>query len=381
MSGSIRKLPSGRYQARWTDSAGRRITAPVTFTTKRQATSWLVEQEADRLRGVVRDHDGGRRLFGDFASEWIDNGGSRGRLAPRTEALYRDLLARDLIDLHGTPLRSLQPSDVRRWYSTARTALKVRSKARSGSGDARLRQAYAFGKAVMNTAVRDGITPSNPFSIIGAGVASAPERPYMSPEVLAQIVESMPEHYRVPMHVMFGAHLRLGELAGLQRGDFDAEAGTLRVERQHVTLKGQLLITATKTGQARTVTLPPSTRALLSAHLHGTNGSATEPIFIDRTGESSLRPNAVQQAWRKATKALGLSQFHVHDVRHASLTVAAQAGATTRELMARAGHRTTAAAMVYQHVAEERSAVLAEQIDVLSASRLGTNWARQPIEA
>lgn len=58
-------------------------------------------------------------------------------------------------------------------------------------------------------------------------------------------------------------------------------------------------------------------------------------------------------------------------MRHASVTVAAQAGVTTRELMTRAGHRTTAAAMVYQHVAEERSAGLAVQMDALTLGAEG----------
>jgi integrase len=140
-----------------------------------------------------------------------------------------------------------------------------------------------------------------------------------------------------------------------------------------IDVNAQRLTTPTKTGQARTVALPPSTTALLKAHISATRGTAKSPMFVDHTGRSSLTRNATQQAWRKATKALGLDQFHVHDVRHAGLTLAAQAGATTRELMARAGHRTTAAAMTYQHVAEERSALLAERMDALtSASATGT---------
>lgn len=44
----------------------------------------------------------------------------------------------------------------------------------------------------------------------------------------------------------------------------------------------------------------------------------------------------------------------------------AQAGGTMRELMARAGHRAARAALVYQHAAEERNAVLAERMDSLT---------------
>lgn len=60
----------------------------------------------------------------------------------------------------------------------------------------------------------------------------------------------------------------------------------------------------------------------------------------------------------------------MHDLRHAGLTLAVRAGGTTRELMARAGHRTARAALIYQHAAEERSAVLAGAMDALSAGAI-----------
>ncbi len=66
----------------------------------------------------------------------------------------------------------------------------------------------------------------------------------------------------------------------------------------------------------------------------------------------------------------------MHDLRHASLTAAAQAGGTTRELMARAGHRTARAALIYQHAAEERSAVLAEAMDALAGGAIAGRSSR-----
>ena len=47
------------------------------------------------------------------------------------------------------------------------------------------------------------------------------------------------------------------------------------------------------------------------------------------------------------------------------------ASGTTRELVARAGHRTTAAAMTYQHVADERNALAADRMDALAGTALG----------
>lgn len=41
----------------------------------------------------------------------------------------------------------------------------------------------------------------------------------MAPDVLSAIVDRMPERYHLPMQVMFGGQLRLGELVALERGD------------------------------------------------------------------------------------------------------------------------------------------------------------------
>lgn len=356
------------------------MTAPITYATKQAALDHVAEVRADRLRGVDRDHRDGTEHFDRFAADWIGNGGRRGHLAPRTRELYEDLLARDLAYFHGVALHAITPREVRAWH-TQHTRTTAKSARKRGSiGDARVREAYALFRAVFTTAVQDRTIAENPCRIDRAGHARSEERPYLSPEVLARIVAEMPDHYATPMRLAFGAYLRLGELVALQRRDYDAERHTLSIERQAVIVKGATEVTPTKTGNATEVVLPPSVAAMIEAHLGVTNGFGKSAMFTRPTGEPITR-NALQQAWRKATKALGVSQFHVHDVRHASLTVAAQAGATTRELMARAGHRTTAAAMIYQHVAEQRNATIAERMDALAGGTfgapIGTRMARE----
>lgn len=130
--------------------------------------------------------------------------------------------------------------------------------------------------------------------------------------------------------------------------------------------------------------LPPSIAAEVESHLASTTGFPKSPMFPRRDGQG-VTGNALSRAWRKAARGVGLGQFHVHDLRHAGLTAAAQAGGTTRELMARAPHRTARAALIYQHAAEERNAVLAEAMDALAGGVIGrttgTSMARQGLEA
>lgn len=141
---------------------------------------------------------------------------------------------------------------------------------------------------------------------------------------------------------------------------------------------GEFITTPTKTGNTRTVALPPRIATELGAYLDGTTGFGKSPLFPRADGEA-ITGNALGQAWRKAARSIGLGQFHVHDVRHAGLMMAAQGGATTRELMARGGHRTARAALIYQHVAEERNVVIAATLDVLAGSALAATTSSRKV--
>ena len=70
--GAIRKLPSGRWRASYIDHrTGARVPAPLTFTTKADANNWLSAIAADRSRGELLDPRLSRRLFGEWAREWL----------------------------------------------------------------------------------------------------------------------------------------------------------------------------------------------------------------------------------------------------------------------------------------------------------------------
>ncbi len=104
---------------------------------------------------------------------------------------------------------------------------------------------------------------------------------------------------------------------------------------------------------------PGETTARASARLVPDRPSLpTAPVFT-RTDGRPPRAHHVDWAWRTARNKVGLSDFHFHDCRHASLTLAAQLGATTAEVMRRPGHSSTRAALIYQHAAESRDVEIA----------------------
>jgi integrase len=75
-----------------------------------------------------------------------------------------------------------------------------------------------------------------------------------------------------------------------------------------------------------------------------------EPRHADRRGNFN-------RVWKAALRSAGIPPelgLHLHDLRHTGSTWSAQTGATLREVMARIGHSSTRAAMIYQHATRER---------------------------
>ena len=71
----------------------------------------------------------------------------------------------------------------------------------------------------------------------------------------------------------------------------------------------------------------------------------------------------LRRAVAAAGNAVGIENLRPHELRHTAATLAAQTGATTKELMSRIGHATADAALLYQHASAERDAEIARKLD------------------
>jgi integrase len=180
----------------------------------------------------------------------------------------------------------------------------------------------------------------------------------------------MPAHLRGLIELAFWGHLHLGELLALRIGDVSVDGGTVTVHRQVVETDSGPVEGAPKAGSHRTVHLPPQGVDALTEHL-GLRGPALPAarLFVRPDG-SELRAHHVHAAWEIARQAVELPGVHLHDLRHAGLTLAAQSGATLAEVMQRAGHSSSRAAMIYQHAAERRDAEVAERLGRLAAGTI-----------
>ena len=196
-----------------------------------------------------------------------------------------------------------------------------------------------------------------------------------TPEEVAVIVEEMPDKYRALILLAAWCGLRWGEVSELRRKDLDLKAMTVRVDRAVVWQYGKPLVTSPKSRAGiRTIAIPPNLKKALKHHLEehaldGPNGL----LFPNAARTGHLHINTLSKTFHKARVVAGRPELRFHDLRHGSATMAAQTGATLAELMARLGHSTPKAALVYQHVAAGRDRQIAERMARLAAPARSTS--------
>jgi integrase len=355
--GSIRKLPSGRLQARYTGPDGQPYTAPVTFTTRRDADTFLATVRTDIARATWLPPTAGRPpvpTLDGYASDWL----AARDLKPRTRQLYAGLLDRHILPSLGEqPLTAFTPALVRTWYAdTATLGPTVRA------------HAYALLRTILGTAVDDDILAANPCRVRGAGATTRVKQ--IKPASLAELetlVTAMPERLRLIVLLAAWCGLRFGELAELRRSDVDTRRGVLHVRRGVVRVGGENVVgTPKSTASVRDVAIPPHLVPLVREHKLAHAGKGRDGLlFPSDDGTSHLLHASLYKPYKKARKAAGRPDLRFHDLRHTGAVLAAQTGATLAELMSRLGHSTPGAALRYQHAAAGRDLEIARKLSAL----------------
>jgi integrase len=359
---SIRKLPSGRYQVRYTGPDGLRHTAPTTFAARIDAEGYVVSKRREIDRDVWDASDDVKReqiKFATYAERWLDGRQVAGRaLKARTRAHYRQLLDDHLLgDFGNRPLAGIRPNDVRDWHTAT---LAGRPTLRS--------HAYSLLRTIMGSAVNDELIDANPCRIVGAGQARrvVKIKPASVGE-LAVLSEEMPERLRLMVTLASWCAMRFGETVELRRGDIDLSDEVVRIRRAAVRVNGEYVVTTPKSDAGvRDVAIPPHILPQIESHLARFVGKSRDALVFPAEHGGHLQPSTLYRHWYRARSAAGRDDLRWHDLRHSGAVLAAATGASIAELMARLGHATPAAAMRYQHAAQGRDKQIAALLSQLA---------------
>ncbi|MFJ8910617.1 tyrosine-type recombinase/integrase [Amycolatopsis sp. NPDC102389] len=351
--GRIRQLKSGRWQARYPGPDGVLRPAPETFETRKAAAGWLAEKQTEIEKEDWVDPDAGKVPFMGYASKWV----AERKLSETTRERYEGIVRNHFgPTFEGKKVADIKAATVRRWRSDLTNA---------GVGAPTVAKSYRLLRAIFNTAVNeDRMVKRNPCNIKGAGDDDSPERSVLNIRQVFAIADAVPPRYRVLVLLATFTSLRFGELAALRRRDVDLTTGEVRVRRSQAELRGGAVIKGPKSAAGkRTVAIPSVIVEDLRQHLeHNAEAGADGIVFIGPQG-GILRRRNFRRLWSKARASAGVDgDVHFHDLRHTGNQLAAEGGATTKELMARMGHSTSRAALIYQHATRERDRAIADAI-------------------
>ncbi len=381
--GSVRKLKSGRWQARYSTATGDRIKAPKTFATKADAQRWLSAIETDLQRGDFHDPRLAEILFGEWTERWLAT--KTPQLAPASVDLYAYLLR-----CHISPtfdkqaIGQITAMTVQTWLARLHeTDLSPNTVAK----------AYRLLAGVLDGAVEAGIIQRSPCTLKGAGTERHAEMRVATPEQVAELADAVGPRWEALVLTAAYSGLRWGELAALRRCDVDLAQGTISVVRKLSEVNGKLTFGPPKTAAGRRVVgVPDFVADSIQAHLlsHAESGDDAL-VFAAPGGGPMRRSNFRRRVWEPATAETGMSGLRVHDLRHTAATLAASSGTSLKALMARIGHASAAAALRYQHVVDGQDEEIVRHLQLVGEapgvpasdreepSPLGTQWARNDV--
>jgi integrase len=384
--GSVYKLPSGNWRARYTGRDGIRHSAPVTFGTKGAAKKWLEEEgklyeseewtspkarEAERRRKLELEKI---NTFGAFCEEFL----SDGHLRPSTAQEYRRTLTKRVLPTFADrPLESITRHDLRAWH-------KAQPKSTPSANAA----AYRYFRAVLNAAADDELM--DPIRGIKSASKAKPTRaPILATlDQLDVIEEAMPEPMRLIITLAYSSGLRQGELLELRRKDIDTKAGTITVRRAVSKNRipddpgvcpggcGRVIGDPKTDAGKRIVHLPESVLSALRAHLLKHAAKGADGLLFPGVKHCHTPVVSLQWHFKRAAETAGIPELRFHELRHAALSMAGAERATDTQLMHRAGHSNRAAMDIYQHATLEQDKLLADRLDATLVAHRNARSAR-----
>lgn len=364
------------YQASFIGPDQRRHYAPHTFSARMNAEAWLV-REKDLVESATRTGERWKPpservqekkaevlLFGTYGKKVID----QRKLSPRTRIEYEAKWAQLIEPTFGkVAVADMTPTAVRGWFSGL-DATKER------------RNSHAYGvlNMICNTAVKDGLLDRNPCMIVGAMNTKAKENVKIPTtadlHAIADKLGASENLARFKALVLLAAWcgLRYGEVSELRRKDITADCTVVSITRAVGHRGGECILGTTKTGERRSVTIPPHIRQDVKDHLALYVGKDSDALlFTPSRGGCHLNDRVFNKdVFQKTAKAVGREDLSAHDLRRFAGSKNAQV-ATLTENMARLGHKTVKASLLYQHSQSGRDAEIAADLSAQALKELG----------
>jgi len=333
-------------------------------------------QDAEReLTKLLNSHHEGtdvepsKLTVADYMRAHLD----RITVSAKTLERYRQLAEQQIIPHLGTHLlQKLRPAHVQEWHSIL---------LQRGGKDGKPLSARTVGHA--HRVLHGALENATATEVVGRNVASAIHPPKVAdeeveiltaPEIADTLKKVRGTDWEAIISVDLGTGLRRGELVGLQWGDLDLDAATMKVQRSVEETKQGLRLKTPKTKYGRrTLSLAPSTVDVLRAHLKkqretrialGMGRETPETMVFSTPDGQLLSPDNLSRDWKRLVKARSLPVVTFHALRHTHASALIANGLDVVKISRRLGHSSPKVTLtIYAHLFEKSDIAAASAIE------------------
>ena len=350
---SVQKTPNGRWMARYRAPDGK--VRSKTWDRKTDAVKWLRVELGRRDRGEWVDPKLGKTTLGEWAVTVMG-----ARLHTRASTRARDRSYLDSLVLptfSGFELRRITPADIQAWVSKLVGAAYAAET---------VHKAHGLLRMILAAAVDSDLLARSPSRGIKLPRIERREMRFLTREELVELLEAVPDRYRLLVKTAAYTGLRFGELAGLRRGECEPFRRTMTVRRGLVEVSGKLHVEEPKTpASRRTVAIPGWLGEELAFHLRGQDRVY---VFTAPRGGPLRRSGFRSRVWVPATVRAGLEGLRFHDLRHTHAAWLIEAGEHPKVIQARLGHASISTTLDrYGHLMDGLDEAAAEALPPLPA--------------
>jgi integrase len=379
--GTVRRLPSGRYQASYHHVAtSERVAAPQTFATASDARTWLATVEADAARGELLDPRLSRRLFSDWAADWL----AGLHVKPKTLVGYESALRVHVLPVFGgRPVANITYRDCKGFVDTL---------LHSGLAPGTVGDARKILRLVLQEAMRADAIRRNPADRLRVPRGRRDEMVFLSADEVLKLAHHVANPPRPARHaqkhwpaysllvrLVAFTGLRAGEIASLRVGRVNPLHGRLQVAESVEEVHGQLVYGPPKTYAHRSVPIPAGLGAELGEHLATRPGDPDAFVFSAADGGPMRHSNFYRRYFKPGVHRAGLDpRTRFHDLRHTAAALMIAEGAHLLAVKERLGHSTIqVTADRYGHLFPSLEASLTDRLDRTYAAAVAKHQPRR----
>ena len=263
----------------------------------------------------------------DLAQLYLDTHAKSKRPAPKKTDEYT--IKKEILPAMG----SLKVAEVK-YSDVAKLHRKISERA-----PYRANRVLALLSTMFGLAMREGMRADNPTKSVKKNTETPRER-YLSGEETDRLLDALAAHpdqneaNAVRLLLLTGA--RLGEVLSMKWGQFDAKNGTWTKPSAH-------------TKQKKLHHIPLSAPALeILAKMREQADDGAEFVFPGRGGTGHRAD--LKKPWAAICKAAGITDLHLHDLRHSYASILASSGTSLLIIGKLLGHTQAATTMRYAHL-------------------------------